>query len=142
MYLNLTDFEYEGNNQRIEVPEERSDYIVSFYNYKSTNANDFLYSRISIDEIKEIIGIKSDKTFARANSFTGCLNGVASSKFADLMYAEALVNTGSHKRIIVYENRVCFQKRTAKKSADGKKTWEWQTYIELNLIRSTKTERG
>lgn len=121
LYLNITDFEVSGDNQKIPVKGEKSKYIIVL-NPVESKITTLYYVSASLTDIQVIIGI-ADKKYKDKLSLM-----LQNSEYADLVYAETIVNTGRNKRILIENGTVHFQQRTM---CNGKK--EWHTYIEFEL---------
>lgn len=123
VYLNITDYEIDGDNQKIRI-DEQSEYIIAIDNYESKDV--ISYICVTLDDIKDIIGISGINV--RSTLGKALQNG----KYADLVYAEMLLNTGRHKRILMEEGMVLFQMR--KPPAEGTSKREWATCGAFSLI--------
>ena len=142
-YLNLTDFELEGNNQQIDIPDEDSEYIIVYNNYKSTNISEVLYSRATIEIMQSIAGgnIQNKKT-QNSKAFEIFKNISGVTKFMDLICAEIIVDAGNSKRIFISNNIADFQYRKYRQNSEKKLISEWVSSIELDVIHGSKIEKG
>ena len=124
LYLNLTDFELEGDNQKICI-EEQSNYIIAIDNYESKS--ELSYICVTLEDIRKIIGIADIKRESTSSRI------LQRAKYADLIYAKEILDTGRHKRIIVENGKVYFQTRKCVPAENGRQHQEWCICAEFKL---------
>lgn len=142
-YLNLTDFDLCGENEKIRIKEEESDYILiyqAFLNNRNAEwGRPISYSVITADEVLKMAGVQKESLEKKDKKSGKVIAGKAASllrtsKYSDLIYAEKIYNSSVNtKRVVVNRDDKKAEIQSRMPLTEGSDKRVFQTIFTLSI---------